>query len=373
MFDETTSEHYHRNCLTRGICIRATGKTSKSLWSHESGYFRGCSHILGLQPVFEVEDYWHAYNPHVHGWPPVVALVFGNSNRICRSYGAPLTNGLVNMIGGWPKHYAEKMAELANGSYKIILVDASSIKTFAKRCLKIADIEVDQAKQIIPHSLADGDLPLGTRCHHFVMGDSHAFSTLVESTTGAERINVLSLHRMVRDEKVHELMASNAKEWARKRLSYHARLELDINVGSIDLRYYWRNYGLPSETALAKYRSFLQRMADDCGISKMRLVAPLPVEPEGSRIPAMVMYKPSYAEEPVPYFGTQAEREELRKRWIGKLHETAKSLRCRASVLEFVPEEGKCISEYIEKPKSIHLAPLFHRGRAPLRWRETDA
>lgn len=94
------------------------------------------------------------------------------------------------------------------------------------------------------------------------------------------------------------------------------------------------------------------------GIKNIEIVLPLPIEDESRKLPKTGWYKGT------PFFGSREERKTVRDYFSSALVEMCK--RNGWSIFEWPSRFFTCtpiefMQTYMERPKSVHLAPLHHR------------
>ena len=183
-----------------------------------------------------------------------------------------------------------------------------------------------------------------------VMGDSHSFSAYQPGYMTFRRDGrTLSgvLKKSIQKE-INDFMPD---------LDISSLTHLTCYYGNIDIRHHWMRETDP-ETTMMELVTKLEFQLKLLNIPNIELVEPLPIEDESRKLPKTGWFKGT------PFFGSQQERNELRRMYKAML-----TVICERNGWKLFtwPEEWYIIKPiefmqtYMERPKSVHCAPLFHR------------
>ena len=181
-----------------------------------------------------------------------------------------------------------------------------------------------------------------------VLGDSHSVAHYLRGRL-VLRNDGLTLHG---------LLKRGLEEVLRETVDYDFS-ELTICAGNIDIRHHLLRQPDPREAVDALVNELarqLERLYSTGTIERYTVVLPLPIEHEARRIPGSGCFKGT------PFFGSQAERDEIRS----YMDDTLLSMFGEEHVHAW-PKEWYTMSpedyaaERMEKPSSVHLSPAWHR------------
>jgi hypothetical protein len=174
----------------------------------------------------------------------------------------------------------------------------------------------------------------------WTIGDSHAPSVW-EAWNQIRVLSGRTLHGVL-DEGLELVVPRDAKK-------------ATLYFGNIDLRHHLCRRDQPFH-AVAQLAKDYVKQAKELEIP-VELCALHPIEDESRAIPTPGWYKGS------PFFGTWEQRDQLRQEFNDLLERL-----CRREGLQFLkyPEEwvgrdGKMDQEFMERPRSVHIAPKYYR------------
>ncbi|MEM4261309.1 MAG: hypothetical protein QXG00_08750, partial [Candidatus Woesearchaeota archaeon] len=127
--------------------------------------------------------------------------------------------------------------------------------------------------------------------------------------------------------------------------------------GNIDIRHHLCREDNPKQKLTSLLNEY-EKQIKELNIPNVELVAPLPIEDESRRLPKTGYFKGS------PFYGSREQRQELQKEMQNQLSEIC--LKNKWSLFTW-PEEWyqldgiTFMKTYMESPKSVHLAPCYHR------------
>lgn len=233
-----------------------------------------------------------------------------------------------NVPGGpQPEHY-EKMKAAAEFQGRILYINKRfDFDGFNKR-LKIPDITFKQG------ILWNTFMEHGGLNRKAVIGDSHALSVwrpfhTLDFTAGR------TLHGFLKRRTVEEINEKYDK--------------VTLYFGNIDLRFHLMRQEKPFSATVdlfTRYVEFARQLKD------ATVVNLLPVEHESRKIPGTGLYKKQ------PFFGTRAERMELRKVANKIMNESG--LKTIKWPEEWIDEDGTKMLDILEQKQSVHLRPKYY-------------
>lgn len=313
------------------------GKLTDSEYSHKNGWamMRACqlSDCLGKEVKVLRGESWDDFE--------TVFLYHGMEFQ-----------GSLNLFGGATEESAKFYERIATTKAGMISLDIP-MPDYGELCKgrmgscddywKNVDWDAVSAKcKIIP----DTRNPLIT--DKLVIGDSHAFSVYQRG------------YNVIR--KDARTLRGVLKKTLRKEMVDHGIDPATINTlttyyGNIDIRHHLMRETNPMaeiDLILAEYEKQLKEL----NIRNIEIVCPLPVEDESRRLPKTGYFKDT------PFYGSQEKRAELVNYMTHKIIDICNRNKWKAFQW---PNEWYTISPkaymetYMERPKSVHLAPKFHR------------
>jgi hypothetical protein len=134
--------------------------------------------------------------------------------------------------------------------------------------------------------------------------------------------------------------------------------------GSIDIRHHLLRHDTNAvEKLINEYVKQGNALGLEFGVS-VHYCYPVPIEYEGRRIPKTGYYKKT------PFYGTQQERVELTKRFIGLLEDKANGMTIRPPTDWYTMDSQKYAETFMEFGGSFHIAPPYYNrnnwGASPL-------
>lgn len=129
-----------------------------------------------------------------------------------------------------------------------------------------------------------------------------------------------------------------------------------LYFGNIDLRHHLCRQENPF-LAVAKLAKEYVRQVKELEIPDVELCALHPIEDETRKIPTPGWYKGS------PFFGSWEQRDQLRQEFNGLLERLCarEGFRFFKYPENWVGRDGKMDQEFMERPRSVHVAPKYYR------------
>ena len=313
------------------------GKLTDSEYSHKNGWamMRACqlSDALGEEVKVLRGESWDNYDK--------VFLYHGMEFQ-----------GSLNLFGGATEESAKFYERIATTKTKLISLDID-MPDYGELCkgrLKACD---DYWRNINWDVVSAKCKTIGSVTHPFesdalVVGDSHAFSVYQRG------------YNVIR--KDARTLRGVLKKTIRKEIMDHGIDPGTINTlttyyGNIDIRHHLMREANPA-AAIDELITEYEKQLKELNIEEIEVVCPLPIEDESRRLP-----KTGYFEG-TPFYGSQEARSQLVDYMGGKIIEMCVNNGWR--VYEW-PMDWYTVSPlafmqtYMERPKSVHLAPKFHR------------
>lgn len=181
-----------------------------------------------------------------------------------------------------------------------------------------------------------------------VLGDSHSIAHYMRGRL-VLRNDGLTLHGLLKRGIYNAL---------RQRADFNFET-LIVCAGNIDIRHHLMRQPNPAaavDELISELHAQLSHLRTIGVVSRFEVVAPLPIEFEGRRIPGTGCYKGA------PFFGSQAERAALAETMRAGLLRTFGSenvFQWPDAWYDLDPEEYA--ERHMEKPSSVHLSPVWHR------------
>jgi hypothetical protein len=314
------------------------GKLTDSEYSHKAGWahMRSCqlSDALGKPvKVLHNEESWDDYD--------TVFLYHGMEFQ-----------GSLNLFGGASEDSAKFYERIATTKTKLISLDID-MPDYGELCKGRLSACDDYWKNVDWNAVSAKCKTIQSIVHPFdsdglVIGDSHAFSVYQKG------------YNVIR--KDARTLRGVLKKTIKKEMVDHGIDPGTINTittyyGNIDIRHHLMREANPTgeiDLLLAEY----EKQIKELGIENVEIVSPLPIEDESRRLPKTGYFKDT------PFYGSQEERSELVNYFSHQL-----AIICeRNGWNNFTwPNEWYTIvpleymKTYMERPKSVHLAPKFHR------------
>ena len=247
--------------------------------------------------------------------------------------GVNFVEGSFNVPGGPQPIHTEKMKAIAEFKGEIRYSNTSfDFNKFNQR-LKIEGVTYPEVVELPWYNTF---MAHGLMNRKSVIGDSHALSVWrpgysLEFTAGR------TLHGFLRRNVVEIGPLNDIFD------------EITLYFGNIDLRFHLMRQEDPKQATIdlfTKYVEFAKQL-NDC-----TLVELLPVEHESRKIPGTGLYKKQ------PYFGTRAQRMELREIANNIINESG--LKVIKWPTEWIDEDGTKMLDILEMKQSVHLRPKHY-------------
>jgi hypothetical protein len=132
---------------------------------------------------------------------------------------------------------------------------------------------------------------------------------------------------------------------------------LTLYFGNIDIRHHLCRESDPKEAINILITEYEKQILE-LGIPNIEIIAPLPIELETRKLP-----KTGYFDG-TPFYGSREERDEVRQYFSLQLTQMCLRNNWLFSLINDVLYEVSVIeymNEYMERPKSIHISPLYYR------------
>jgi hypothetical protein len=313
------------------------GKLTDSEYSHKNGWamMKACqlSDALGEEVKVLRGESWDNYNK--------VFLYHGMEFQ-----------GSLNLFGGATEESAKFYERIATTKTKLISLDID-MPDYGELCkgrLKACD---DYWRNIDWDAVSAKCKTIGSVTHPFqsdalVVGDSHAFSVYQRG------------YNVIR--KDARTLRGVLKKTIRKEIMDHGIDPGTINTittyyGNIDIRHHLMREMNPAK-AIDELIAEYEKQLKELNIEEIEVVCPLPIEDESRRLP-----KTGYFEG-TPFYGSQEERSQLVDYMGGKIIEMCSNNGWRVyewPIDWYMTTPLAFMQTYMERPKSVHLAPKFHR------------
>jgi hypothetical protein len=313
------------------------GKLTDSEYSHKNGWamLRACqlSDALGEEVKVLRGESWDNYDK--------VFLYHGMEFQ-----------GSLNLFGGATEESAKFYERIATTKTKLISLDID-MPDYGELCkgrLKACD---DYWRNIDWDAVSTKCKTIGSVTHPFesdalVIGDSHAFSVYQRG------------YNVIR--KDARTLCGVLKKTIRKEIMDHGIDPGTINTlttyyGNIDIRHHLMREANPA-AAIDELITEYEKQLKELNIEEIEVVCPLPIEHESRRLP-----KTGYFEG-TPFYGSQEARSQLVDYMGGKIIEMCINNGWRVyewPIDWYMVSPLAFMQTYMERPKSVHLAPKFHR------------
>lgn len=184
---------------------------------------------------------------------------------------------------------------------------------------------------------------------HLVVGDSHALSQYSGNRSVIYRADGQTMWGAIQTG-----LKTYLDEWLWSQDVETEHLEaLTFYFGNIDIRHHLMRFDDPKKEALGLVKEYVRQVAEiDLAAIGNEIVLPLPIEDESRQIPKSGWYKGE------PFYGTWAERDELRRYIAQRMKAEAK--KHGVNVVghpEHFTKNGQLDFEVMEKPRSVHIRP----------------
>jgi hypothetical protein len=313
------------------------GKLTNSEYSHKAGwaYMRACQLSDALKKEVKVlhngeswDNYETVYLYHGMEFQDSLNLFGGASEESAKFFERIITTktDLISLDIGMPDYGTLCKGRLSSCDDYWRNIDWDAVTEKCKTILSFTSIK--------PNKL--------------VIGDSHAFSVYQRG------------YNVIR--KDGRTLRGVLKKGLAKEIFDQGYILEDINTittyyGNIDIRHHLMRESNPKaeiDLLIAEYEKQLKEL----GIKEIEVICPLPIEDESRRLPKTGYFKNT------PFFGTQAERAELATYMTDKIvfmciHNGWKVGGWPDSWYTMSPLAY--MQTHMERPKSVHLAPKFHR------------
>ena len=258
---------------------------------------------------------------------------WGSYDMLYVCEGVNFVEGSFNVPGGPQPIHTEKMKAIAEFKGEIRYSNTSfDFNKFNQR-LKIEGVTYPEVGELpwyntfMAHGLVN---------RKSVIGDSHALSVWrpgysLEFTAGRT---------------LHGFLKRNSAEIGSLNELFD---ETTLYFGNIDLRFHLMRQEDPKQVTIDLFTRYVEfaKQLNDC-----TLVELLPVEHESRKIPGTGLYKKQ------PYFGTRAQRMELREIANNIINESG--LKVIKWPTEWIDEDGTKMLDILEMKQSVHLRPKHY-------------
>lgn len=242
--------------------------------------------------------------------------------------GVNFVPGSFNVPGGPQNLHYEKMKAIGNYQGPVKFINSEfDFEGFNKR-LKIEDLNFPLG------NFVDLFKSYGKQTRKCVIGDSHALSVwrpkfALDFTPGRT---------------LHGFLKRNTPEEINEKYD-----EVVLYFANIDLRFHLMRQEKPFSVTVDLFTRYVEFAKQ---LNNVTLVNLLPVEHESRKIPGTGLYKKQ------PFFGTRAERMELREVANKIINESG--LKTIQWPEEWVDEDGTKMLEILEMKQSVHLKPKHY-------------
>lgn len=239
--------------------------------------------------------------------------------------GVNFVEGSFNIPGGpQPEHY-DKMKAMGGYQREVTFINQKfDFEKFNKRI----DIKYAQFPQ---GDLINLFIDTGLQSRKCVIGDSHALSVWrpgygLDWTAGRT---------------LHGFMNRRTPEEINEKYD-----ETVLYFGNIDLRFHLMRQSEPQRATIDLFKKYVEFAKQ---LKNATIVELLPVEHESRKIPGTGLYKKQ------PFFGTRAERMELRALANAIMHESGLPIITWSQ--EWIDADGTKMLDILEQKQSVHLRP----------------
>ena len=321
-----------------------TGSITKRRSSHKGAWSRIIQHQLfecGYDKVkiLEKGDNWNLYD--------IIIIEMGMEYK-----------GTLNLFGGANDALAERLASMyeywaTGGTIYTVEGDFPDIKELIESRWNSASDNFKLLKDFnnwddMRNSIRTIDSIYES--NNVLIGDSHSLSVW-EPGYEIHRYDGKTLYGML-----------NTDEGYEKGLSLYLPdrhiKNLKLYFGNIDIRHHIMRTTYPSTETMElvdRYISDIKKLRDI--VDQVTLVLPLPIENESRKLPKTGYYKGT------PFYGTQSERDNIRKVFSRRLHNAAMKYNYKIQPWpsHYINEHGELDMNVMEKPKSVHLSPEYYQ------------
>jgi hypothetical protein len=259
----------------------------------------------------------------------------------------------LNVFGGVTDPNVTKLKRLANFKGEIVPVwypmpDYAAFAWNPRWRDSFTKDEHVRLNNLVANSLVPFRNPCKTG--KLVVGDSHAPSVW-RPGYNLEVLSGCTMHNIATTDTLDQLITDDVNE-------------LTIYFGNIDVRHHVCRQPNPRVAALTlvdKFITKVRQLRERHNIGRVELVQLLPIECESREIPGPGHYKGK------PFHGSHAERDDLRQ-LINEQLENYVNRRKSAGwsfythPCEWALGDGKLDQQFMEKPRSVHIAPKFYRA-----------
>jgi hypothetical protein len=182
-----------------------------------------------------------------------------------------------------------------------------------------------------------------------VLGDSHSFSTY-RSGYLTHRKDGRTLAGVLRKTLSKEIDDYNSQ--VRRNLTH-----LTVYYGNIDIRHHLCRETEPTRELSQMLKEYENQLLS-LNIENIELVTVLPIEDISRKLPKTGYYKGT------PFYGTHAQRSLLVQMFNDELEEMVQRNQWKLFTWDndwYTMDPVDYMTTYMEKPKSVHLAPKYHR------------
>lgn len=316
-----------------------SGKLTNKNTSHKWGwaYLRKC----------QLEDALDIQIDVLHG------ETWDNYDVIFIYHGMEQDGNTLNLFGGATEDNAKFYERLLTYQDKSLFSLDIPMPDYGKLCknrLKNADdywkgIDWDAMSAICKEIPLVQDEPLPK----LVLGDSHSFSTY-RAGYATHRKDGRTLAGVLR-----KTLHQEINDFGPKVL--RGLTHLTVYYGNIDIRHHLCREMEP-ERVLTQLLKEYERQLLELNIPNIELVNVLPIEDISRKLPKTGYYKGT------PFYGTHAQRSQLVQVFNETLQEMAQRNLWKLFTWEpewYIMDPIDYMNTYMEKPKSVHLAPKYHR------------
>ena len=199
---------------------------------------------------------------------------------------------------------------------------------------------------------------------HLILGDSHAPSVWVPGAH-LKVISGLTLHGAL-EKGIHNLIDLKPNDPSPDSWRNYKRLTLYL--GNIDIRHHLCRITTSHQIQVnmiaemgTRLLAQLEHLRAITHVREIELVEPLYIEPETRVIPKTGWHKGR------PFWGTWTERCFVRVAWAMELVKIQKKLGCELYLHPKAwQDDGTMREEFLEKPRSVHVAPINYRAAKEL-------
>ena len=194
--------------------------------------------------------------------------------------------------------------------------------------------------------------PNQNKAKKLLIGDSHSFS-MYSPNTVVIRQDSKTLFGALKEGIYNGIMENGIKDLSKF-------IKITLYYGNIDIRHHLCRQDNPHESIdkmLEEYEKQLKHIQSSYGIEEIELIALLPIENERRKLPKTGYYNGT------PYYGSWENRNSLQKLFNLKLKVTCvkNDWKFWAHPTWFQNESGELDFEFMESPRSVHLARKYYR------------